>query len=239
MNLPSIPSSANPSPVAIEYRDGRMVASKSVPFSAANLRELESGLKLQGHPNIIKIWDYSISERDIRTVMELHPQTVLDVIRGYPEGLPLHRLHHIFRQVLSGVRHIHCHNLVHQDLKLENILIDPEDRIYIIDFGFTKPFNGRLKSYRSDSGSILYAAPEVWLGATCYGPEIDVWSLGVCLFVLASSCFPFGGATVREIWRDIRKGLTRLPKSISRNPLLADLISKMLLFDSESRIRIH
>ncbi|OON13843.1 hypothetical protein X801_10374, partial [Opisthorchis viverrini] len=95
-----------------------------------------------------------------------------------------------FRQLVSAVEYCHSKKIVHRDLKAENLLLDKDYNIKLADFGFSNFYDGenKLDTY---CGSPPYAAPELFQGQKYFGPEVDVWSLGVILYTLVSGSLPF------------------------------------------------
>ena len=87
---------------------------------------------------------------------------------------------------------------MHNDIKLENCLLDANNICKIVDFGFSTAFRPgqRLKTF---CGSPSYAAPEIISRKPYYGPPVDVWSLGVLLFGMLSGYFPFQGDTADDL----------------------------------------
>ena len=80
----------------------------------------------------------------------------------------------IFAQLCLAVEYLHTNNIVHRDIKAENILLDNHGAVKLADFGFGNFFShgGMLES---SCGSAPYAAPEIFLGCKYTGPEVDVW----------------------------------------------------------------
>lgn len=94
------------------------------------------------------------------------------------------------RQISSALEYCHRNNVVHRDLKIENILISANGSIKLIDFGLSNLFNpaAHLSTF---CGSLYFAAPELLNAKVYTGPEVDVWSFGVVLYVLVCGKVPF------------------------------------------------
>ena len=124
----------------------------------------------------------------------------------------------IFKQILSGLAYLHSHNIVHRDLKLENILIsdteisNKQEKLFdikIIDFGTAKIFDPNQKN-KAIVGSSLYIAPEVL--EKKYGQECDLWSAGVILYMFIVGHAPFEGATDKIIMEKHIFSKTKIPE---------------------------
>lgn len=103
---------------------------------------------------------------------------------------------YLVKQVLSGVEYLHSKGIVHRDLKLENLLLDgdlPKATVKIADFGLSKVFSSNA-TLSTVCGSPLYMAPELLMldQKSAYSPAVDVWSIGVILFILLAGYSPFG-----------------------------------------------
>ncbi|KFV12439.1 PAS domain-containing serine/threonine-protein kinase, partial [Pterocles gutturalis] len=153
-------------------------------------QEIAILLKLQ-HPNIIKVLDIFENEHFFQLVMEKHGSgldlfTFIDNQPNLDEPLASY----IFRQLVSAVGYLHCRNILHRDIKDENIVIAEDFTIKLVDFGsaaYLEP--GKL--FYTFCGTTEYCSPEVLSGKPYHGPELEMWSLGVTLYTLVFGENPF------------------------------------------------
>ncbi|PKK18613.1 PAS domain containing serine/threonine kinase [Columba livia] len=153
-------------------------------------QEIAILLKLQ-HPSIIKVLNVFENEHFFQLVMEKHGSgldlfTFIDNQPNLDEPLASY----IFRQLVSAVGYLHCRNILHRDIKDENIVIAEDFTIKLVDFGsaaYLEP--GKL--FYTFCGTIEYCSPEVLSGKPYHGPELEMWSLGVTLYTLVFGENPF------------------------------------------------
>jgi len=170
--------------------------------------------------------------------MDYYPYTLLDALEqssAYRLSEPMARRY--FVQILQGLSVMHERGIVHKDIKVENILLNrKKTRCALADFGFARPFTKhQLMSDRS--GSLHYSAPELWMGWEHYGPTVDVFALGVTLYVLLTGYFPFGGTTPQEIFSAIQSDEIWMPQHLSKHA--KQLLHDMLAFWPEHRITLR
>jgi len=104
-------------------------------------------------------------------------------------------------QMLDSIDYMHSRRVVHRDLKLENILIDDQLNLKLADFGFACYKNiDALNSYR---GTMTYMAPEIKEGKTYKGQNVDMFSIGVILFIIVQGIFPFKEARKKEYFYNL------------------------------------
>ena len=151
----------------------------------------------------------------------------------------------IFRQIFSGLSYLHENNIIHRDLKLENILITDIEKsittkeklfnIKIIDFGTAKIFDRKHSQYQI-VGSSYYLAPEVINHS--YNEKCDMWSAGVILYMLLCGVAPFDGKDDTEIIERIKKGNFNKtnPKYQNASDEIKNLIENLLEFDANKRL---
>ena len=118
------------------------------------------------------------------------------------------------RQVASALDYCHRNSIVHRDLKIENILISKTGDIKIIDFGLSNLFAPRshLKTF---CGSLYFAAPELLQAKQYTGPEVDIWSFGIVLYVLVCGKVPFDDQSMPQLHTKIKKGVVDYPSWLS------------------------
>uniref|UniRef100_A0AC35TN30 Protein kinase domain-containing protein n=1 Tax=Rhabditophanes sp. KR3021 TaxID=114890 RepID=A0AC35TN30_9BILA len=147
-------------------------------------KEIEIMKKIR-HPNIVKLFHVIENSSQFSLVMEYCQRGELFNYLGKVTKLTDSHARTIFRQIVSAVRYLHHRNIVHRDLKAENILISEDGMIKVADFGFATHFaDGELLD--TFCGSPPYAAPELFQGIRYDGVKADCWSLGVCLYSMIS-----------------------------------------------------
>jgi carbon catabolite-derepressing protein kinase len=140
-----------------------------------------------------------------------------------------------FQQIVCAVEYCHRHKIVHRDLKPENLLLDDQQNVKIADFGLSNIMtDGNF--LKTSCGSPNYAAPEVISGKLYAGPEVDVWSCGVILYVLLVGRLPFDDEYIPTLFKKIAAGNYSTPSYLS--PGATSLIRKMLMVNPVHRITI-
>uniref|UniRef100_A0A7E4VJZ0 non-specific serine/threonine protein kinase n=1 Tax=Panagrellus redivivus TaxID=6233 RepID=A0A7E4VJZ0_PANRE len=198
-------------------------------------REIEVLKKIR-HPNIIKLYQVMETSNMIYLVTEYAPQGEIFDLIAKQGRLSENDAREKFWQIISAVDYLHKHNIVHRDLKAENLLLDSSFHIRLADFGFSNYYdkNDTLKTF---CGSPPYAAPEVFEGKEYNGPEIDIWSLGVVLYVLVCGVLPFEGANLQLLRDRVLSGRIRIPFFMSSD--CENLIRRMLTVDPTKRPTIE
>ncbi|XP_028513638.1 testis-specific serine/threonine-protein kinase 5, partial [Exaiptasia diaphana] len=159
-------------------------------------REIDALNATCRHYNVIQLYETFYSSDKIYLVMEYASKgDLLDYINSRCRrcvGIGEELSRNFFRQLVEGVSHCHRRNVVHRDLKCENILIDDNNVIKISDFGFaTRSPSNKTKYLETFCGSYAYAAPEILQAQKYDGKAADVWSLGVILYAMLCGKLPF------------------------------------------------
>ena len=141
-----------------------------------------------------------------------------------------------FQQIVCAVEYCHRHKIVHRDLKPENLLLDNDLNVKIADFGLSNIMtDGNF--LKTSCGSPNYAAPEVISGKLYAGPEVDVWSCGVILYVLLVGRLPFDDDFIPTLFKKISAGSYNVPNYLSQGA--RHIIHKMLKVNPVQRITIQ
>ncbi|PWN49730.1 Pkinase-domain-containing protein [Violaceomyces palustris] len=191
-------------------------------------------LKLLRHPHIIKLYEVITTPSDIIMVIEYAGGELFQYIvdRGRMSEEEARRF---FQQIICAIEYCHRHKIVHRDLKPENLLLDEYLNVKIGDFGLSNIMTDG-DFLKTSCGSPNYAAPEVISGRLYAGPEIDIWSCGVILYVMLCGRLPFDDEYIPTLFKKINGGIYTLPAYLS--PEAKQLLSSMLVVDPVKRITI-
>ena len=182
---------------------GRVVAIKS--FNKKNLDSpnnehmkkiiYETNLMRKlNHPNITKILEMFEDEKYILIIMEYINGGNLFSFVKKRRKLTEKISKFLFRQIILGIKHIHSQNIVHRDVKLENILIDLNNTIKICDFGIGRILSSPDELIHDQCGTPMYMAPEILSCSKEKGYKgfpVDIWSAGIALYIMLSGSLPF------------------------------------------------
>ncbi|XP_029963704.1 serine/threonine-protein kinase SIK2 isoform X2 [Salarias fasciatus] len=192
-------------------------------------------MKMLDHPHIIKLYQVMETKNMLYLVTEYAKNgEIFDYLakHGRLSELEARRK---FWQILSAVEYCHNRNIVHRDLKAENLLLDGHMNIKIADFGFGNFFQPG-EPLATWCGSPPYAAPEVFEGQQYEGPQLDIWSMGVVLYVLVCGALPFDGPTLPVLRQRVLEGRFRIPYFMTED--CEHLIRRMLVLDPSKRLSV-
>lgn len=203
------------------------------------MREVNILRKLH-HKNIIELYDFLEDDLYFYIILEYIP---LSLKQFQKENHPLSEnfILAIVSQLIDALEYMHSKGIAHMDIKLSNILIDENLNVYLTDFGLSNEsinYKNLLKKYR---GTLLFSAPEVYATKRNIKPystyKADIWSLGVCMYILLNNQPPFIGNK-----ENIENIIKITPLIIRRNDISytsRTLLRKMLEKNPENRATIY
>eukprot|EP01091_Cochliopodium_minus_P001783 TRINITY_DN11758_c0_g1_i1.p1 TRINITY_DN11758_c0_g1~~TRINITY_DN11758_c0_g1_i1.p1 ORF type:complete len:272 (+),score=74.08 TRINITY_DN11758_c0_g1_i1:91-906(+) len=206
------------------------------------LSELEIMKKVKDHEGIIELEDTELIDAPkverlciITKAMKMDLSQYLASKKGKLRESVCKK---ISLQLIKAIEHCHRNMVVHHDIKLENIAIDPKtQKIKLIDFGFSTISNNETEITNQDSnfGTPLYIAPEKFLMKKYDGRKSDVWSCGVLIYKMMTSFFPFGEDS-KEIDDVYESACSENFPPLKCSTKLKDLLKKMLHKDPQQRL---
>lgn len=197
-------------------------------------------LKNITHPNILNIMNYwyNKEKNEVVFITPLYSYNLKKFIDQYYCHIKIEHKIKWIKQIINGISYLHSQNIIHRDLKLDNIFINSETSdILIGDFGLsTKLLNSKSKA-NSCIGTPEYMAPELYSGE--YDKSIDIYSLGMCLIFLFTNEQPY--SECNNIMQIYKKVVNKIyPKSLEKieDSRIKEIILK-LIGDKEIRPRIN
>ncbi|CDS43299.1 serine:threonine protein kinase SIK3 [Echinococcus multilocularis] len=219
-------------PVAVKIINKELVGGQNLTKIS---RELEAMKRCYRHPNIIRLYHIMETDANIYMVTEYASRgEVFDHI-SLSHAFTEKEARELFWQIVCAIDYCHKLGIVHRDLKAENLLIDADFKIKVADFGFCNFFTPE-HLLTTHCGSPQYAAPELFKGESYDGPLVDVWSLGVILYILVCGSFPFPGESLGDIRSQVLRGLVRFPFFLSS--ACEQVIRGMLQVEPSRRLRL-
>uniref|UniRef100_A0A5B6YU04 non-specific serine/threonine protein kinase n=2 Tax=Davidia involucrata TaxID=16924 RepID=A0A5B6YU04_DAVIN len=195
-------------------------------------------MKMLVHPNIVNL----IEVIDDPTTD--HFYMVLEYVEGKwvcegsgpPGGLGENTARKYLRDIVSGLMYLHAHNIVHGDIKPDNLLVTGTGTVKIGDFSVSQVFEDDNDELRRSPGTPVFTAPECCLGLTYHGKAADTWAVGVTLYCMVLGKYPFLGDTLQDTYDKIVNNPLSLPDGM--NPLLRNLLEGLLCKEPRQRLTL-
>jgi serine/threonine protein kinase len=223
--------------VAIKCLDKKIV--KEETRKNKIMHELLMFKTLTGHPNVIQIYEVFENKKYFFFVMEYASGGDLLQLMKNKGKLSEKMARAIFVQLLRGLKHIHSKNILHRDIKLDNILLtesEGELKAKICDFGVSR-FITDSEVINEQCGTPAYIAPEIIKKKGYKGFGADIWSLGVLLYAMVMGAMPFKAQNIEGLHQKILDRECEMKdSSVTREA--KDLIDRMLTVDPERRISL-
>lgn len=169
--------------------------------SRKTLQEIEV-LSQFNHSSIIRLSGWFEDEDTIYLVLQYIPGR--DLSKFFKNTLPSkHTVKNIIFQIVESLQYCHEKGVIHRDMKLENILINKKLQIKLTDFGLCVLKEEVDDVFYDEVGTARYTSPEL-LSGNGYNESIDVWGVGIIMFMLLTGKYPFNGSKRRSIFRRIK-----------------------------------
>ena len=168
------------------------------------------------HPNLPRVWDYFTENGNFYLVMDLIRGQSLDKLIGF-QGLPEATVLQYADQLLDVLGYVHAQGVLHRDIKPANIIIQPDGRAILVDFGLVKVVDGNVSSFSMRAMTPHYAPPEQYTGGT--DARSDLYSLAATLYQAMGVQLPTSAAdqfagqplmALRQLRPDVSTGTVKV-----------------------------
>jgi serine/threonine protein kinase len=224
--------------IAGDKRNGQYVAVKKMDLRKQQRRELLFNevviMRDYHHPNIVKMFDSYLVGDELWVVMEyLEGGALTDIVTR--ARMDEEQIATVCKQCLKALAYLHSQGVIHRDIKSDSILLDTDGRVKLSDFGFCAQVSPDLPKRKSLVGTPYWMSPEV-ISRLPYGPEVDIWSLGIMVIEMVDGEPPFFNEPPLQAMRRIRDmppPKLKYPQKVS--PRLQGFLDKMLVRDPGQR----
>ncbi len=209
-------------------------------YKELNKNELQI-LEETNHPHITRVFELMEDSRNYYIVMELiSGGNLFDAIKK-KRNFTQQEMARIIQQLCLALNYMHGLGIMHRDLKPENLMCERNEEqgivIKLTDFGFATHFD--LNNPQTLSlGSPLYMAPELTTSSP-YDNKVDVWAVGVILYVMVSGMYPFAGRTKEDIYLAVQTREPNYPRIQNAGEELTNVIKACLTKNPADRPTIN
>ena len=217
------------------------VISKSTLQKARARQKLMFEIKIHRslhHNHIVEFIRYFEDQTSIYILLELcSNQTMNELVRRRKRLTEL-EIQSYLSQLISALKYLHSHRIIHRDIKLGNLFLNSKMEIKLGDFGLATKleFDGERKS--TVCGTPNYIAPEIIDGQYGHSYEVDVWSLGVLTFTMLVGKPPFETSDIKSTYKKIRACAYSFPSGVKPSKEFKDLLSKLIISDPSKRLTL-
>lgn len=224
--------------IATERNTGRQVAVKKMDLRKQQRRELLFNevviMREYHHSNIVEMYDSFLVADELWVVMEfLEGGALTDIVTH--SRMDEEQIATVCKQCLKALAYLHSQGVIHRDIKSDSILLASDGKVKLSDFGFCAQVSPELPKRKSLVGTPYWMAPEV-ISRLPYGPEADIWSLGIMVIEMVDGEPPFFNEPPLQAMKRIRDmPPPKLKNTHKVSPRLQGFLEKMLVRDPAQR----
>ncbi|KDO27346.1 CAMKK/META protein kinase [Saprolegnia parasitica CBS 223.65] len=205
-------------------------------------------MKKLNHPNVLRLFEVMDDPHVNKLFLVLEFMQLGDLLSFTKKTKPAStsdticapmldpELHGVALQVLHGLAYLHDQNIVHGDLKPQNLLIGEQGIVKIADFGISQNLYGSKQQLLESKGTPAFMSPEMCSGVQYSGQLADVWAVGATLYMLKFGNPPFVAKTTLQVFEKIQNDPVVLPGAV--DPALADFLHKIMTKDPSRRLAL-
>ena len=214
------------------------IIKKSSLIKSRTKQKLISEIKIHkslNHENIVKFERYFEDEENVYIIMELcYNNTLHELLKRRKKLTELETQYYVY-YLIKALQYIHSLKIIHRDLKLANLFLTENMQMKLGDFGLAAllRFDGERK--RSLCGTPNYMAPEILQGKTGHSFEVDIWSIGIIIYILLIGKPPFETTSAKETLKRIRMKNYSFPQNGIISEPAKELIQNILVLEPHKR----
>lgn len=224
--------------LATDTTTNRQVAIKKMNLTKQQRTELlineVATMKYYKHPNIVKMYNSYLVDDELWLVLEyLEGGTLTDIVTD--TSMTEQQIATVCVQCLQALAFLHAEGLIHRDIKSDSILLANDGSVKISDFGFCAQVSAQVPRRRSLVGTPYWLSPEI-ISRQSYGPEVDIWSMGIMIIEMVDGEPPFYNEQPIQAMKKIRDMPPPKLQNQSRvSAYLDNFLSRMLIKDPSQR----
>ena len=214
------------------------VIQKSALVKSRAKQKLISEIKIHkscNHPNIVSFEHFFEDTENVYILLELcQNQTLNDLLKRRKRLTELEVQCYLV-QLIKALKYLHSHRIIHRDLNLSNLFITEKMELKVGDFGEATKLDFEGERKRTVCGTPNYIAPEILDGKTGHSYEVDIWALGIIIYILIIGRPPFETRDVKTTYKRIKMNAYSYPENAIISEAAKNLICQILVTDPSKR----
>ena len=197
--------------------------------------------KALDHENIVRFHKFFSDDSNVYLLMDMCPNRTLSAVLKRRKTLSELEVRYFTRQICQGLLYLHDNDVVHRDIKLGNIFLGEHMKVKIGDFGLSAKLKSKLERRTTLCGTPNYIAPEVLDDTQCKGhsKEVDIWSLGVLIYILLFGKPPFDSDQVKRTYLKIKVNDYIFPADSDVTEEAKEFIRQILVTKPSKRLKLQ